>query len=106
MKQVGNIAAIPSGDYRREFAMLIAGIAAATTEATPEQRDAMKDRLVGRLTTIRDMDKANRRGELDAEITECRRILTEIMGADWEPRGDNPVARAIRERGANPADLT
>lgn len=91
---------IPDTDYRMQFGLLVADIAAATEQGLDEaQRADMHRNLLPRIHRIRDLNKANQRGRLDHEIRQARAIFQHIMGEHWTPNPDGQVARALKHRG-------
>ncbi|MGC5249508.1 hypothetical protein ACPXB3_21590 [Gordonia sp. DT219] len=94
---------IPDGDYRKEYAILVGEIAAASEESdtwTADQRAGMNEIVQPALQAVRDVDdKLNMRGLLAIRITEARHAFRRVMGDHWTPRPDNTVARAAKARG-------
>lgn len=82
----------------------VASIAAARQEATPEQLDEMKRKLVPQLIAMR----------VTGKIDGAKAVLAEIMGHDWRPHGELNLStqqaetllkQGIAERGHDPETI-
>ncbi|MCR8897289.1 hypothetical protein NWF34_10045 [Gordonia sp. GONU] len=96
---------IPDSHYAHKWRMLVARITAVAQEIqaghtlNPDQARRFERELLPRITVIRDLEKANARGQLALEIDEAQACFTRIMGPDWHPRPDTPAAREVAQRG-------
>lgn len=92
---------IPATDYRHQFAVLVGKITAACEDGLRDdaQKRAIQEDLLPRVEAIRDLDKANARGQLDAAIRDATTCFHMIFGRNWRPRPGNTVAKAAKARG-------
>lgn len=94
---------IPTGDYRLQAAHCWTDVLVARhwcdDHHDTTRLDQLQRHVLPQVQRIRDLDKAEARGELTVLITTTRSTIAKIMaGSGWDPRPP-AIAAAIEARG-------